>query len=133
MKHKVLWFLGILIASALFTGCCGLIPPQGAVSFAKADLAARAEENSVEITEIQVEDYYEAEPSPADRANGVQSYASFTLHYACRCSGDEQWLDCRNSYALRKVNGEWERDPEFPGGNTYGMPNCTGPTPIPFD
>ena len=131
MKSKVLLVFAISTAISLLAGCCGLIPPQGAVSFAKTELAALARQRDVEITEIQVEDYYEGDVSPADRANGIQAYASFDLRYACRCSWAENWSNCVSHYALRKVNGTWERNPNLPGLNTDMMPDCTLPTPTP--
>jgi hypothetical protein len=118
MKSKVLWICGVLIAESLFIEGCVLMPRGDAISFAKADLAARAKERNVEISEVQVEEYREIEVMPGDRANGIQAYVVFDLYYASRCPGDEKWQTGRDGYAIRKVNGEWERDLGYYAGNT---------------
>jgi hypothetical protein len=156
---KILLVVSVVIAAATIGFCCGGValwslsrssfvdrspgpvptdqkPEQqgsDAVSVAKAELEAEARETHQEITEIEVSYYYEWEPGPADRANGIQAGATVYLLFAHRCSKNEDWVTDYGDYTLRKVNDKWEIDPEERDQSGASLRDCTLSTPTPVD
>lgn len=128
MKRKALVTLVIAVTLLITTGC-GLVTTlsteQEAVSQAKAYVTKEVRGVGAEISNIEGSVTVSEQPSPAEKANGIQARMAVNIYFACRCPGGE-WVNGGFRGRLQKKSGKWGTINVFVLDNPC---TCGSPTP----